>query len=63
MHFLIAPISYIFTRDKLDNTFYVPYNWNLTLIHNLILFQGKVNPTRCEALMMVCAQVDITSFY
>jgi len=38
MYFLIAPIIYIFTRDKLDNTFYVPYNWNLTLSRNLIMF-------------------------
>ena len=27
MYFLIAPIIYIFTRDKLDNTFYVPYKF------------------------------------
>jgi fumarate hydratase class II len=26
-----------------------------------ILFQGKVNPTQCEALTMVCAQVSLAS--
>lgn len=27
------------------------------ILCELTLFQGKVNPTQCEALTMVCAQV------
>ena len=31
-------------------------------IFELFLFQGKVNPTQCEALTMVCAQVKLSVF-
>jgi len=33
-----------------EPTFYIMHD-------TIVLFQGKVNPTQCEALTMVCAQV------
>lgn len=38
---------------NLSNIFFLPKE-NL---NNIFWFQGKVNPTQCEALTMVCAQV------